>query len=123
MKAPALTIVKNYFAQNAQQHVISCLRLSIALGVIRRGSAVLDPIMFQDFSNILVNKRSAIITNDFMGYAKPCDNVLMYELATAAPIALRRGMASTHLEKYSVATKIQMYPPEGGLIGPMRSSP
>ena len=45
------------------------------------------------------------------------------KFATAAPVALRRGMASTHFEKYLVATKIQMYPPEDGLIGPMRSSP
>ena len=45
------------------------------------------------------------------------------KLTMAAPVALRRGMASTHFEKYSVAIKIQMYPPEGGLIGPMRSSP
>ena len=34
-----------------------------------------DPIVLQDFSNTLVNKRGAIITNDFIGYAKPCDNV------------------------------------------------
>ena len=76
--------------------MISCLCLSIALGVIRRGSAVLDPIMFQDFSNILVNKRSAIITNDFMGYAKPCDNVLMYEVSHGCTdcLAKRNGLNS-----------------------------
>uniref|UniRef100_A0A2N9FKG6 Aminotransferase-like plant mobile domain-containing protein n=1 Tax=Fagus sylvatica TaxID=28930 RepID=A0A2N9FKG6_FAGSY len=45
------------------------------------------------------------------------------KLATAAPVALRRGIASTHFVKYSVATRIQMYPPDDGLIGPMRSSP
>ena len=45
------------------------------------------------------------------------------KLAMAAPIALRRGMASTHFEKYSVVTKIQMYLPGGGLMGPIRSSP
>ena len=123
MRAPALTIIEDHFTQNAQQHAISCLRLSIALGVIRRGSAVFDPVMFQDFFNILVYKRSAIITNDFMGYANLVIMCSWMKLATAAPVALRRGTDSTHFEKYSVAIKIQMYPPEGGLIRPMRSSP
>jgi hypothetical protein len=35
------------------------------------------------------------------------------KLATAAPVALRSGMASTHFVKYSVAANIQMYPPNG----------
>ena len=61
--------------------MIGRLRLSIALGVIRRESAVLDPVMFQNLPNILINKRSAIITNNFMSYAKPCDNVLTDEIS------------------------------------------
>ena len=79
--------------------------------------------MFQDLFNILVNKKSVFITNDFMRYAKPCDNVLTDEISHSRTSCLGRAMASTHFEKYSVATKIQMYPPEDGLIGPMRSSP
>ena len=80
MRTPVFPIVKNYFTQNTQQHAISCLRLSIALGVIRRGSAVLDLIIVQDFSNILINKRGTIIANDFVRNAKPCDNMFMDEV-------------------------------------------
>ena len=45
------------------------------------------------------------------------------KLAITAPVAFLKGMASTHLVKYSVATKIQIYPTLAGLMGPMRSSP
>ena len=91
MRVSALTIIKKHFTQNAQQHAISCLHLSIALGVIRRGSAVLDPIMFQDLSNILVDKKGAIIANDFMRYAKPCDNVIPNEISHGRTGCLAKG--------------------------------
>ena len=42
---------------------------------------------------------------------------------TAAPMAFFKGIASTHFVKYSVATRIHMWPLKGGFIGPMRSSP
>ena len=45
------------------------------------------------------------------------------KLATAAPVALQSGMASTHFVKYSIAANIKMYPLDDGLMGPMRSSP
>ena len=41
---------------------------------------MLDPIMLQDFSNILVNKGGTIITNDFVRNTKPCDNVFTDEV-------------------------------------------
>ena len=43
--------------------------------------------------------------------------------ATAALGACQSGIASTHLVKYSMATRIQIWPPEAGPIGPIRSSP
>ena len=45
------------------------------------------------------------------------------KFAMAPSVALRSGMASTHLVKYSVGTRIDMYALEGGLIGPTKSSP
>ena len=45
------------------------------------------------------------------------------KFATAPPVALRSGTASTHLVKYSVATSIHMYPRDGGLTDPTRSNP
>jgi hypothetical protein len=45
------------------------------------------------------------------------------KFATAALVAFRSGMASTYFVKYSVATRIQMYPLEAGLMGTIRSSP
>jgi hypothetical protein len=50
-----------------------------------------DPVMFQNLSNILVNKRSAIITNDFVRYAKPCDNVLTDEITNSRTGCLAKG--------------------------------
>ena len=45
------------------------------------------------------------------------------KLAIAVPVAFLRGMTTTYLVKYSIATKIQIYPPLAGLMGPIRSSP
>ena len=45
------------------------------------------------------------------------------KFATTPPMALWSGTASTHLVKYSVVTNIHMYPRDGGLTGPTKSSP
>lgn len=45
------------------------------------------------------------------------------KLATTHPMALQSGIAFTYLVKYLVATKIQMFPFEGGLIAPTKSNP
>ena len=45
------------------------------------------------------------------------------EFATAPSVALRSGMASAYLVKYSVATRIYIYPWEGGLTSPIKSIP
>ena len=42
---------------------------------------------------------------------------------TTASVALFKGIASTHFVKCLVATRIHIWPLEGGLMGPMRSSP
>ena len=47
--------------------------------------------MFQDLSNILVDKRGAIIANDFIRYAKPCDNVLSDEISRGRTGCLAKG--------------------------------
>ena len=44
------------------------------------------------------------------------------KFATTGPVAFFWGMASTHFVKYSIATSIQIWPLDGGLIGPIRSS-
>ena len=46
----------------------------------------------------------------------------LIKFATALLVALRSGIALTHLVKYSVATKIQMFPFEGGLTSPTKSN-
>ena len=45
------------------------------------------------------------------------------KFAIAPPVALWSGIASVHLVKYSVATSIHMYPRDGVLTGPTKSSP
>ena len=45
------------------------------------------------------------------------------KFATAPPMALRSGITSAHLVKYSVATSIHMYPCNGGFTGPTKLSP
>ena len=44
------------------------------------------------------------------------------KLATAGPVAFFKGIASTHFVKHFVAANIQVYPLEGGLIGPIKSN-
>ena len=39
-----------------------------------------------------------------------------------APMAFFKGITSTHFVKYSMAARIQIWPLEGGFIGPIRSS-
>ena len=45
------------------------------------------------------------------------------KFVTIGPVAFFREMASTHFVKYSVATSIQIWLLDGGLIGPIKSSP
>ena len=47
----------------------------------------------------------------------------LMKFATAPSMALQSDTASVHLVKYSVATRIDMYPHNGGLTGPTKSSP
>ena len=42
---------------------------------------------------------------------------------TPALVAFFKGMASTHFVKCSEATRIHIWPSEGGFMGPIRSSP
>ena len=45
------------------------------------------------------------------------------KFATAGPVAFFNGIALTHFVKYSIATNIQIYPLDDGLIGLIKSSP
>ena len=47
----------------------------------------------------------------------------LMEFAITPLVALQSGMASAHLVKYFVTTRIHLYPGEGGLIGPTKLSP
>ena len=47
----------------------------------------------------------------------------LIKFVTTPPVALHSGMASAHLVKYIIASKIQIYLFEGGLTGPTKSSP
>ena len=52
---------------------------------------MLDPIMLQDFSNILINKRGTIIANDFVRDAKPYDNMFTDEVGHGCTSRLAQG--------------------------------
>ena len=58
-----------------------------------------DPVMFQNLSNILVNKRSVIIINYFVRYAKPCDNVLTDEITNGRTDCFAKGNDLSPLQK------------------------
>ena len=47
----------------------------------------------------------------------------LMKFATAPPVALQSGMAFAHLMKYSVTTRIHMYPWEGGLTSSTKIKP
>ena len=70
----------DHFAENSQQHSISRLCLAIALGIIRSRLSMLNVAMVKQFTNIFVDKGSAIITNNLMGNAKPTNYVLTDEI-------------------------------------------
>jgi len=47
----------------------------------------------------------------------------LIKFVTAPSVALQSGIASAHLVKYSVATRIHMYPRDGGLTSPQIEPP
>lgn len=57
------------------------------------------------------------------GYSEPYNYVFFNEVYHGSPVALRSGIASTHLVKYSMATKIKMFSFEGELKGPTSPAP
>ena len=84
---------------------------------------VLDLVKLQHLSNLSVDKLSTIVTFNSMRHP---DQKIMFSLmkfAITPPMALQSGMASAHLVKYSLATRIHMHPREGGLSGPTKLSP
>ena len=47
----------------------------------------------------------------------------LMKFCTAPHVAFWSGTASAHLVKYSIATNIYMYPRDGRLTGPTKSTP
>lgn len=84
---------------------------------------MLHLIKFQHLPHLSIDKWSTILTYNSMRHPKLDDYIFFNEFVTAPSMALRIGIASTHLVKYSVAISIHMYPWEGGLTGPTKSSP
>ena len=70
----------DHLAENSQQYSISRLRLAIALEIVRSRLSMLDVAMVKQFMDILVDKRSAIITDDLMRDAQSTNYVLTDEI-------------------------------------------
>ena len=73
-------IFVDHLDENSQQYLISCLRLAIALGIVRSRLSMLNVAMIKQFTNIFVDKGSAIIANNLMGNAKSTNYVLTDEI-------------------------------------------
>ena len=58
-------------------------------------------------------------------WAIPNLQIICFQMkfAIVGPVIFLREMASTHFVKYSVTTSIQIWTLDGGLIGPIKSSP
>ena len=54
--------------------------MAIALGIVRSRLSMLDVAMVKQFTNILVDKRSAIVTDDLIRDAKSTNYVLTDEI-------------------------------------------
>ena len=70
----------DHLVENSQQHSISCLRLTIALGIVRSRPSILDVVMVKQLADIFVDKGSTIISDNLMGIAKPTNYVLTDEI-------------------------------------------
>ena len=84
---------------------------------------VLDLVEFQHLPYIIVDKGCAIVADNPVGTPNLTIMFSLMKFATAPPVAFRSGTISTHLVKYFVVTSIHMYPRDGGLTGPTKSSP
>ena len=80
MFTPSSLIFVDHLAENFQQHSISCLPLTIALGIVRSRPSMLDVVMVKQFVDIFVDKGSTIIVENLMGNAKPTNYVLTNEI-------------------------------------------
>ena len=80
MFTPSSLVFVDHLAENSQQYSISCLRMAIALGIVRSRLSMLNVAMVKQLMDIFVDKTSAIIANDLMGDAKSTNYVLMDEI-------------------------------------------
>ena len=69
---------------------------------------MLDVAMVKQFTDILIDKRSAIITENLMREAKSTNYVLTNEISIVGQVAFFNETTSTHFVKYSIATNIQI---------------
>ena len=70
----------DHLVENSQQYSISCLRLAIALGMVRSRPSMLDVAIVKQFVDIFVDKGSTIIAKDLMRNAKSINYMLTDEI-------------------------------------------
>ena len=73
--------------------------------------------------HVFVYERGSIVTDQSPGDPNLVMMCPRIKFATAAPVAFFKGIASSQFVKYSVATRIQIWPLKGEFMGPIRSSP
>ena len=78
---------------------------------------------FNNFWTSLLTKGMPLLVTILWGMPNLQIICSRMKFATIGPVVFFREMASTHFVKYSVATSIQIWPLDGGLIGPIKSSP
>ena len=123
MRCPTSAILLVHLANDLDEGFFGCFRLPIPLRVIGRWPVMLHLIELQLLPHFSVDKWSTIVTYNFV---RPPNWTIIFSLmkfATAPLVALRSVIASAHLVKYSVATRIHMYSWEGGLTSSIKSSP
>ena len=84
---------------------------------------VLDLVEFSIFLTLLLTKGVPLSLIILWGTPNITIIFSLMNFFTAPSVAFRSGTASAHLVKYSVATSIYMYPRDGGLTSPTKSSP
>ena len=84
---------------------------------------VLDLVEFQYLPYVIVDKGVPLPLIIQWGTPNLTIMFSLMKFATTPLVALWSGTASAYLMKYFVATRIHMYPCDGGLTGPTKSSP
>ena len=111
------------FFEDLQYHSVSSLSLTISLWIVWCRPSMLDVVCLGQVFHVFVYEWGPIITDQSPGVSNLVMMCSRIKFATTALVAFFKGTTSTHFVKYSVATRICIWPLEGGFIGPIRSSP